>query len=99
GIALTTLQDYQQFLASLDDALQRARHSIAEQQQRIHKCQENWQQEQQRLSSYATLSKRMLTEQQRTEQRLELRHSDEMSNNTFARNRLQRAAAEQDSNE
>ena len=99
GIALPTLQDYQLFLASLDEALQRAHRSIAEQQQRVQQCQQNWQKEQHRVSSYSTLTKRLALQQRRTEQRLELRHSDEISTNTFARKRLQQTAAEQDTNE
>lgn len=99
GIALPTLHDYQLFLASLDEALQRARHNIAEQQQRVQQCQQNWQKEQHRLTSFSTLTKRLELQQHRAEQRQELRDSDEISTTTFARNRLQQTAAEQDTNE
>src|SRR5690606_8532873 len=56
GIALAMLQDYQLFLGSLDEALQRARDSMEEQQKRVNQCQDNWRHEQRRLSSYGTLA-------------------------------------------
>ncbi|MDT0500503.1 MULTISPECIES: flagellar export protein FliJ [unclassified Halomonas] len=84
GIDPATMRNYQQFLASLDDALARARHAMQTQQQRIDHTRQRWQQEQRRLSSYDTLTERRAKEQQRMAQRREQRVSDDLVNSRLA---------------
>lgn len=85
GIDPATLHNYQQFLVSLDDAIERARTSLENHSQRVEGCQQHWRKEQQRLSSYDTLASRRQAAARRTEQRQEQRHNDEMSNNSLLR--------------
>ncbi|NIC04315.1 flagellar export protein FliJ [Billgrantia bachuensis] len=79
GIDPASMHNYQQFLASLDAALQRARQALDAQQQRVQQSQQQWQQEQKRLSAYDTLVSRRDVERQRQEERREQRINDEMS--------------------
>ena len=52
GIDPATMYNYQQFLASLDAALVRARQALTAQQKRVQQSQQHWQQEQRKLSSW-----------------------------------------------
>ncbi|WP_280549023.1 flagellar export protein FliJ [Halomonas sp. 11-S5] len=87
GIDPATMRNYQQFLASLDDALVRARQAVAAQQQRVEKTRQHWQQQQQRLSSYDTLAERRNIASRRDEQRREQHVSDDLVNNRLVRQR------------
>ena len=87
GIDPATMRNYQQFLASLDDALVRAREALAAQQQRVERTRQHWQQQQQRLSSYDTLAERREVARRRDEQRREQHASDDLVNNRLVRQR------------
>ncbi|MFW3614476.1 flagellar export protein FliJ [Billgrantia antri] len=87
GIDPASMHNYQQFLASLDAALQRARKALDAQQQRVEQTQQQWQQEQKRLSAYDTLVSRRDLERQRQEDRREQRISDEMATGRLLRQR------------
>ncbi|SEL74037.1 flagellar export protein FliJ [Halomonas daqiaonensis] len=87
GIDPATMHNYQQFLASLDDALVRARQALAAQQERVEKTRQQWQQQQQRLSSYDTLTERRDAARRRDEQRREQNVSDDLVNNRLVRQR------------
>lgn len=87
GIDPASMHNYQQFLASLDAALQRARKALDAQQQRVEQTQQQWQQEQKRLSAYDTLVTRRDVERQRQEDRREQRISDEMATGRLLRQR------------
>lgn len=87
GIDPASMHNYQQFLASLDAALQRARRALDSQQQRVQQSQQQWQQEQKRLSAFDTLVSRRDAEQQRQEARREQRISDEMAAGRLLRQR------------
>ncbi|WP_163559781.1 flagellar export protein FliJ [Halomonas sp. NO4] len=87
GIDPASMHNYQQFLASLDAALERARQALEEQRQRVTRRQQQWQQEQQRLSAYDTLSSRREAEQQKQEARREQRFNDEMASGRLLRER------------
>ncbi|MFG6176430.1 flagellar export protein FliJ [Halomonas sp. THAF12] len=78
GIDPASMHNYQRFLASLDDALVRARQALEEQRRRVAHSQRHWQQEQRRLSSYDTLAERRAEAQRRAEQRREQRDTDEL---------------------
>ncbi|CAM4131470.1 flagellar export protein FliJ [Vreelandella rituensis] len=85
GIDPASMYNYQQFLASLDAALVKARQALAAQQQRVTQSQQYWQQEQRKLSSYDTLASRRAAEQQRNEQQREQKTSDDLVNGRLAR--------------
>ncbi|MGM1052617.1 MAG: flagellar export protein FliJ [Pseudomonadota bacterium] len=87
GIDPASMRNYQQFLDSLDAALARARDALVSQQQRVDQRQDQWQQEQRKLSSYDTLASRRQADQRRHEARQEQRLSDEMVNGRLARTR------------
>ncbi|QFT86636.1 Flagellar FliJ protein [Halomonas sp. THAF12] len=78
GIDPASMHNYQRFLASLDDALGRARQALAEQQRRVERSQRHWQQEQRRLSAYDTLAERRADAERQAEQRREQRATDEL---------------------
>ncbi|RTR04401.1 flagellar export protein FliJ [Halomonas nitroreducens] len=78
GIDPASMHNYQRFLASLDDALERARQALAAQQQRVDQSQRHWRQEQRKLSSYDTLAERRAQAQRRAEQRREQRVNDDL---------------------
>ncbi len=88
GVSLATVNDYHRFIASLDDAIAGAQRELANRQQQVSQRQQALQQEQRRLKSYDTLATRRQQEARLVENRRELRQSDEMNNNAFARRRL-----------
>ncbi|MFP4137054.1 MAG: flagellar export protein FliJ [Halomonas sp.] len=85
GIDPATMRNYQQFLASLDEALERARRAVAAQEQRVDRTRQQWLHEQRRLSSYDTLAERRAREQERRELRREQNISDDLVNSRMAR--------------
>lgn len=85
GIDPASMHNYQRFLASLDDALERARQALAAQQQRVDQSQRHWQQEQRKLSSYDTLAERRAKAQRQAEQRREQRANDDLVNGRWLR--------------
>lgn len=87
GIDPASMHNYQQFLASLDAALQRARQALDAQQQRVEQSQQHWQHEQKRLSAFDTLVSRRDAERQRQEARRDQRISDEMAAGRLLRQR------------
>ncbi|MFA5677508.1 MAG: flagellar export protein FliJ [Pseudomonas sp.] len=85
GMDSLRLQDYQGFLVSLDNAIIQAGSAMGEQRQRVTLRQQQWQQEQRRLTSYDTLAQRRNAERRREEARREQRDNDEFTTNTVAR--------------
>lgn len=89
GIDLARLQNYQAFLASLDRAIEQARQGLNDQTRKVNRCQQNWQQEQQRLSSYDLLQERRKAQEALREQRREMLRNDEFSAGFASRARRQ----------
>ncbi|MCE8019877.1 flagellar export protein FliJ [Halomonas sp. MCCC 1A11036] len=87
GIDPASMHNYQQFLSSLDAALQRAHQALDAQRQRVAQSQQQWQQEQQRLSAFDTLVSRRDAERRRLEARREQRINDEMTAGRLLRQR------------
>ncbi|MBF58997.1 flagellar export protein FliJ [Halomonas sp. FeN2] len=85
GIDPATMYNYQQFLASLDAALSRARQALASQQASVERSKKNWQQEQRKLSSYDTLASRRLLEEHRRSERQEQKTNDDLVTSRAAR--------------
>lgn len=85
GIDPDSWYNYQQFLASLDTAIARARQTLSERDNRLGQAQQRCQTEQRKLSAYDTLaSRRVSAERQRTS-RQEQRMTDEMANSALLR--------------
>ncbi|EPC04530.1 hypothetical protein L861_04195 [Litchfieldella anticariensis FP35 = DSM 16096] len=87
GIDPATMHNYRAFLHSLDAALERARQALDEQQRRVENSQQHWRQQQRKLSSFDTLATRRTEQASRKENRREMRHNDEITNNTLLRQR------------
>ncbi|MCQ4347287.1 flagellar export protein FliJ [Pseudomonas stutzeri] len=79
GMEPASLLNYQAFLRTLDDAIDRARLSVGEQQRQVGQRQQHWQEQQRKLNSYHTLIERRaqaaLLQDSRSQQRL----TDELS--------------------
>ncbi|MGC3874880.1 flagellar export protein FliJ [Halomonas sp. GXIMD04776] len=89
GIGPDSWGNYQQFLLSLDNAIARSRHTLAEREAQLTQGQLRWQSEQRRLSAYDTLvDRRDIAERQRRT-RSEQRMADEMSAGMRFRRRAQ----------
>lgn len=79
GIAPASLHNYRTFLASLDNAIERAGQTLAVQQQHVNHSQRHWQEQRRKLNAYDTLVKRRALLGQLQEGRAEQRRSDETS--------------------
>lgn len=88
GIDPVTLQNYRQFLMSLDDSIQQASRALQQQNQKVLHTQKNWQQQQKKLSSFTTLSERRAAELRLKESRKEQQQTDEFANQRFVRGGL-----------
>lgn len=85
GISAAVLDDYNRFIRSLDDAINRARAAQAQQQERLAASREHWRQRQRQLSSYNTLAARRAERERQQAERRERLQSDEMTQNLLAR--------------
>lgn len=88
GTSLATVNDYRRFITSLDDAIAHAQTELASRKQVVIDRQQALQLEQRRLKSFDTLVSRREQEALRQEERRELRQTDEINTNTYARQRL-----------
>lgn len=88
GASLATVNDYRRFIVSLDDAIVRAQTELANRQLLVNERQLALQHEQRRLKSYDTLMSRREQTLLRQQERRELRHTDEINTNTYARQRM-----------
>lgn len=89
GTDAATLHNYQRFLRSLDGAIERARGTLEQQEQRVANSHKQLQRQQRKLTSYDTLASRRMERQRRDEQRRELRQNDEYISGPGARQRLE----------
>lgn len=88
GIDPATLRNYQQFLYSLDAAIERARDALSAQQQQVSNRQSQWQQEERKLTSYDTLASRRQAQQQQQDARKEMKINDDLVNGRLVRAKL-----------
>jgi flagellar FliJ protein len=79
GIDPDSWRNYRQFLASLENAIARSRHTLGEREARLTQGQQRWQTEQRRLNAYDTLLERREMGERRQAARREQRDTDEMS--------------------
>ncbi|MCL7461872.1 flagellar export protein FliJ [Pseudomonas sp. NW5] len=79
GIDPASLANYRQFLASLDQAITRARQTLLTQQQKVENSQRAWQAQHRTLNAYCTLSERRQQAETLRANRREQRDTDEVS--------------------
>lgn len=79
GMEPASLLNYQAFLGTLDDAIDRARLSLGEQQRQVRQRQQQWLEQQRKLNSYDTLVERRAQAALLHDNRREQRLTDELS--------------------
>lgn len=79
GIGPDSWHNYQQFLASLDNAIARARQTLGEREAHLTQGQQRWQVEQRKLTAYDTLASRRESAERQRVTRQEQRLADEMA--------------------
>ena len=87
GIASHLLNNYRQFLASLDVAIQRAQNALLNQESKVDKSQQHWQTKQRKLASYETLAERKHTAAVKVANKREQQLADELSLAMYMRQR------------
>ena len=79
GMEPASLLNYQAFLRTLDDAIDRARLSLHDQQRQVSQRQQQWLEQQRKLNSYHTLVDRRAQAEQLRDSRSQQRITDELS--------------------
>lgn len=79
GMEPASLLNYQAFLRTLDDAIERACQSLGEQQRQVGQRQQHWLEQQRKLNSYNTLVERRAQAEQLRDSRTQQRITDELS--------------------
>lgn len=87
GMDVVALENYRQFIHSLENAIGSADCHLEQRTQKVAASQQHWQHQQKRLSSYDTLAHRRALREQETLTRQEQRQNDEFANNQQARQR------------
>lgn len=87
GMATHLLNNYRQFLASLDYAVQRAQNALVDQESKVDKSQQHWQTKQRKLASYETLSDRKQAAAVKVANKQEQKLADELSLAMYMRQR------------
>lgn len=90
GMASHLLNNYRQFLGSLDHAITRAQDALLDQQQKVDSSQQHWMTKQRKLASYETLSDRKQVAAQRVMNKREQKMADELSLAMYMRQRAPR---------
>lgn len=79
GMQPASLLNYQAFLRSLDEAVERARQSLGEQARQVGQHQQQWLEQQRKLNSFHTLTERRAQAAQLHDSRSQQRLTDELS--------------------
>lgn len=87
GMAGHLLQNYQQFLYSLDSAIQRAQQALLEQEHKVDQQQQHWLQQQRALASFETLQERQHKAAMYQLNKREQKLNDELSIAMYVRQR------------
>lgn len=94
GIQLATFREYQRFLISLDNAIERANQELDTHEQRVTQQKKLWQEKQHKLVSYDTLATRRREQRAKEEQRREQQVHDDHTTNTVSRKWMHSADTE-----
>ncbi|QHP53862.1 flagella biosynthesis chaperone FliJ [Pectobacterium carotovorum subsp. carotovorum] len=87
GMANNSWQNYQQFIRTLDSAIEQHRQQLSQWTSRLDLAMKTWQEKQQRLNAFEKLQDRELTRQLAKENKIEQKQMDE-----FAQRASQRKA-------
>lgn len=79
GVSSSQWRDFQQFLASLDRAIEQQQSQIGEQRSRVDGGMSRWQSETRKLNAFETLHARGMHERSSRQAKDEQRQSDEMA--------------------
>ncbi|SLM63753.1 MULTISPECIES: flagellar export protein FliJ [Dickeya] len=79
GMANTAWQNYQQFILTLEKAIEQHRHQLLNWSSRLSQAMKNWQEKQQRLNAFTTLQQREQTKMLAHENRQEQKRMDEFA--------------------
>ncbi|WP_421670704.1 flagellar export protein FliJ [Rahnella sp. EDr1-12] len=79
GIAANTWQNYQQFIGTLEVAIEQHRKQLQQWDQRLNAAVNQWQDKQQRLNAYQTLQSRASEQQRSHENKMDQKQNDEFA--------------------
>ncbi|MGM3160011.1 flagellar export protein FliJ [Dickeya undicola] len=79
GMANTSWQNYQQFILTLEKAIEQHQHQLLNWTSRLDQAMKAWQEKQQRLNAFSTLQQREQTKMLAHENRLEQKRMDEFA--------------------
>lgn len=87
GIAANTWQNYQQFISTLEVAIEQHHKQLAQWNQRLDMAVSQWQDKQQKLNAYQTLQQRAGEKLRLQENRLDQKQTDEFAQRGTHRNK------------
>ncbi|WP_145571246.1 flagellar export protein FliJ [Yersinia bercovieri] len=79
GMASSSWQNYQQFIQTLEQAIEQHRNQLAQWNVKVEQAVKYWQEKQQRLNAFETLQERAETTQRLHENRLDQKLMDEFA--------------------
>ena len=79
GMASSSWQNYQQFIQTLEQAIEQHRHQLAQWNTKVEQAVKHWQEKQQRLNAFETLNERAETSARLQENRLDQKLMDEFA--------------------
>ena len=79
GMASSSWQNYQQFIQTLEQAIDQHRHQLAQWNVKAEQAVKHWQEKQQRLNAFETLNERAETSARLQESRLDQKLMDEFA--------------------
>lgn len=79
GMASSSWQNYQQFIQTLEQAIEQHRHQLAQWSVKVEQAVKYWQEKQQRLNAFETLNERAETSARLQESRLDQKLMDEFA--------------------
>ncbi len=85
GMASASWYNYQQFIITLESAIEQHRNLLTQWSQRLQQAIQHWQSKQQRLNALATLNTRYLQVQQAFENRQDQKQMDEFAQQATVR--------------
>ncbi|WP_413529620.1 flagellar export protein FliJ [Rahnella inusitata] len=88
GIAANTWQNYQQFIGTLEVAIDQHRKQLQQWGQRLNVAVNQWQDKQQRLNAYQTLQTRASEQQRSHENKMDQKQNDEFAQRSAYRKKM-----------
>ncbi|WP_213990992.1 flagellar export protein FliJ [Sodalis sp. dw_96] len=85
GMASASWYNYQQFIITLETAIEQHRNLLAQWAQRVQQAIQHWQTKQQRLNALSTLNTRYMRIQRSKENRLDQKQMDEFAQQATVR--------------